>query len=186
MENFEKIFEIVKNTLSDKRFYHSVCVMNRAIEYAKIYGEDIEKAKIAGILHDIAKEVPKEERILNAEKYGVKLDKIEKNSTGLIHSKVAAKIAESELELGEEICNAIAYHTTGRENMTMLEKIIYIADYTSEDRKYEDTMYLYELAKKDIDAAIIYGLKKTINLRIKENKLLHIDTVKAYNFLINK
>ena len=68
--------------------------------------------------------------------------------------------------------------------MTLLDKIIYIADYTGKDRKYEDTNYMYELAKKDIDAAIIYGLKKTIDLRIKEDKLLHIDTVKAYNFLI--
>ena len=184
MEKFEEIFEFAKNTLSEKRFYHSVCVMERAIEYAKIYGADTEKAKIAGILHDIAKEIPKEDRVSYAENIGVIPDEIEKESTGLLHSKVAAKIAETKFGLDKEICDSIAYHTTGRENMTLLDKIIYIADYTGKDRKYEDTNYMYELAKKDIDAAIIYGLKKTIDLRIKEDKLLHIDTVKAYNFLI--
>ena len=184
METFEELFEVVKNTLSEKRFYHSVCVMERAMEYAKIYGANIEKAQIAGILHDIAKEIPKEERISNAEKLGVILDEIEKESTGLIHSKVAAKIAETKFGLDKEICDAIAYHTTGRENMTLLDKIIYIADYTGKDRKYEDTNYMYELSKKNLDKAIIYGLKKTIKMRTEEEKLLHTDTVRAYNFLI--
>ena len=159
MEKFEEIFEFVKNTLSEKRFYHSVCVMERAIEYAKIYGADTEKAKIAGILHDIAKEIPKEDRVSYAENIGVIPDEIEKESTGLLHSKVAAKIAETKFGLDKEICDSIAYHTTGRENMTLLDKIKYIADYTGKDRKYEDTNYMYELAKKDIDAAIIYRLK---------------------------
>ena len=124
MEKFEEIFEFVKNTLSEKRFYHSVCVMERAIEYAKIYGADTEKAKIAGILHDIAKEIPKEDRVSYAENIGVIPDEIEKESTGLLHSKVAAKIAETKFGLDKEICDSIAYHTTGRENMTLLDKII--------------------------------------------------------------
>lgn len=186
MKKFEELFEIVEKTLSEKRFYHSRCVTQRAIEYAKIYGANVEKAKIAGILHDIAKEIPKEERVKTAEKYGVILDEIEKKSTGLIHSKLASKLAEMKFGCDKEICDAIAYHTTGRENMTLLDKIIYLADFTGQDRNYEDTNYMYDLAKKDLDKAVLYGLEKTIKMRIEEEKLLHPDTLKAYNFIISK
>lgn len=184
MKSFEKIYEKVKNTLSEKRFYHSVCVMNRAIEYAKIYGEDEEKAKLAGLVHDIAKEVPKEKRVENAEKLGVNLDDIEKNNTGLIHAKAGAKIAETEFGLDKEICDAIAYHTTGKENMTTLQKIIYLADFTGIDRKFDDLDYLYKLCKEDLDKAMLYSLRKTILEKVDEEKIMHLDTVKAYNYYL--
>ena len=93
------------------------------------------------------KEVPKEKRVENAEKLGVNLDDIEKNNTGLIHAKAGAKIAETEFGLDKEICDAIAYHTTGKENMTTLQKIIYLADFTGIDRKFDDLDYLYKLCK---------------------------------------
>jgi nicotinate-nucleotide adenylyltransferase len=186
MNKYDEIYERVKNTLSEKRFYHSECVVERAIEYAKIYGENEEKAKVAGILHDIAKEVPKEEKISTAEKYGIELNEEERKSPGILHGKIAAKIAEIEYDLDEDICNSISYHTTGRPNMTKLEKIIYLADYTGKDRKYEDTNYIYELSKKDLDEAMLYCLKKTINSIVGEDKILHLDTVRAYNFYLNK
>jgi predicted HD superfamily hydrolase involved in NAD metabolism len=158
--------------------------MERAIEYAKIYGEDTEKAKLAGILHDIAKEIPKEEKILKAEKYGIILNEEERENPGILHGKIGAKIAKIEFGLDEDICNSIAYHTTGRPNMSKLEKIIYMADYTGIDRNFEDTNYMYELAKKDLDEAMMYCLKKTIKSITRDDKILHLDTVKAYNFYI--
>jgi predicted HD superfamily hydrolase involved in NAD metabolism len=182
MSKYEEIYEVVKNTLSEKRFYHSVCVVERAVELAKIYGADIEKAKLAGIIHDIAKEVKEEDRIKNAESYGIELDEVEKKSTGIIHAKVGAKIAEVQFGLDEEVCNAVAYHTTARANMTLLEKIIYLADYSGKDRHFEDTNYIYELANKDLDEAMRYCLAKTINEVIGKKSLLHIKTVEAYNY----
>lgn len=184
MKSFEEIYKVVENTLSERRFYHSVCVMNRAVEYAQIYGIDVEKAKLAGLVHDIAKEVPKEMCIENAEKLGVKLDEVEKINPALIHAKAGAKIAEVEFGLDKEICDAIAYHTTGKENMTTLQKIIYLADFTGIDRKFDDLDYLYNLCKENLDKAMLYSLRKTILEKVDENKIMHLDTVKAYNYYL--
>ena len=184
MKSFEECYNYVKERLSDKRFYHSECVMNRAIEYAKIYNENVDYAKLAGIVHDIAKEIPKEERIELAKKYGVQLDKIEINNTGLIHAKLGAKIAEKDLGLNQEICDAISYHTTGKDDMTALQKIIYLADFSGEDRNFEEAKYIYEMSKKDLNEALLFCFKYSINERIGKEKAIHPDTVNAYNYLL--
>lgn len=184
MLSFEEIYQKVEETLSEKRFYHSKCVMQRCVELAEIYGENIEKAKLAGILHDIAKEIPKENRIEVAKKYGVELDEIELNSKGLIHAKLGAKICEVDFGIEKSICDAIACHTTGKENMTLLEKILYIADAIGIDRNYDNTEELKKLAFSDLDKSIQTLLKFTIEDRIKDNKLIHIDSIKAFNYLV--
>lgn len=184
MESFEKVYEIVKSKLSEERFYHSVCTMERCVEYAKIYGIDEEKAKLVGIAHDIVKETPKELRIEEAQKYGVVLDEIEKKSLALVHAKVGAEVCRKEFGFSEDMVNAIKYHTTGRENMTFLEKITYLADATGKDREYEESNVAYEFAKKDLNQALIYFFKKTIEWTIQDEKLLHPDTISAYNYLI--
>ena len=182
MKNFEEIYEIVKKALSEKRFFHSKCVSERAVEYAIKYGANVEKAQIAGIMHDIAKEVPKEERIPMCKKYRVELDDIEKKCTELIHGKLGAQIAKIDFGLDDEICNAIKYHTTGKENMTLLEKIIFLADFTGEDRKYDKSKELYNLAKNDLDKAVEEMLKYSIIHVTEQNKILHLNSVKAYNY----
>ncbi len=185
MKTYEEIYEFVKSTLSEKRFIHSENVMKRAIEYAKVYGENEKYAKIAGILHDVAKEVPKEERIENAKKQGVELDSIELQSKGLIHAKVGAKIAEDRFECPMEICEAIKYHTTGKANMTMLQKIIYIADATSDERDYPDTEYIKNMVMVgDIDYAILYFSAKIIVDCLDRGKLCHPDAMFCYNYLL--
>lgn len=182
--DFEFLYEKVKETLSEKRFYHSKCVMEKCIELARIYGEDEEKAKIAGILHDIAKEIPKEKRIETAKKYKVELDEIEKNSLGLIHAKLGAKICEIDYGVSKEICDAIKVHTTGKENMSLLQKILFISDAIGIDRKYSNTEQIRNLAKENLDEAIVEILRFSIEDRIKEKKLVHIDSINALNYLI--
>lgn len=184
MLSYEEIYKTAENTLSEKRFYHSKCVVDRAIEYAEIYGENKEKAKIAGICHDIAKEIPKEEILSICEKYGVSLDETEKENKSLIHGKLGAKIAEVDFGCTSDICNAIKYHTTGKENMSLLEKIIFIADCTGIDREYDNTETLYELAKKDLNEAMILYYKTELIDMLERGKTVHIDSIKAYNFLI--
>ena len=186
MKKYDEIYEIVKNTLSEKRMYHSKCVSERAVEYAKIYGADIEKARMAGILHDIAKEIPKEERIPMCIKYGIELDETELMCTELIHGKLGAEIAKKEFGLDDEICSAIKYHTTGKENMNLLEKILYLADFTGIDRKYEKSTELYEISKSNLDDAIYEMLKYNINHITSQNKILHLNSVKAYNFFLKE
>ena len=185
MLSYEEVFKITEERLSEYRFHHSKCVMERAVEYAEIYGYDIEKARLTAICHDIAKEVPKEERIPMCEKYGVELDEIEKTQNSLIHAKLGAKIAEIEFGFDEEMCNAIKYHTTGKANMSLLEKIIFIADCTGIDRTYDDAKELYEVAKVDLDKAMLQYQKTIIPALLSENKLVHPNAILAYNYLVN-
>lgn len=186
MLNYEEIYEIVKKKLSEKRFYHSECVVERCIEYAKIYDVDIEKIKIAGIAHDIAKEIAKEEQMKIAEEYGVELDEIEKNNIQLIHAKLGAAIAKKDLGCSEDICEAIKWHTTGKENMSIMEKILFMADATGRDRNFENTEHLYHLAKNDLNKAIIELLKQSIPHVMSKNFLVHPDSIKAFNDMIIK
>lgn len=178
--------ELVKCNLSEKRYYHSVCVMERCAEYAKIYGLDIENAKVIGLLHDLAKEMSKEEKKKYCEENGIEIDDVEKEHLTLLHGKIAAHICKTKYGLNDELSDAIKYHTTGRKEMTIWDKILYIADATGKDRKYDNTEYLYNLAKANIDKALIEILKFTINDRLNESKLIHMSSVEAYNDLILK
>ena len=188
MVKYEELYEIAKEKLSEKRFNHTLGVVKRAIQYAEIYNENMEKTKIAAILHDIAKEIPKEESYNMLEKYEVKLDDIEKRNFNLIHSILGAGIAKNEYGLDDDIVNAIKYHTTGRENMSMLEKIIYLADATEPNRNYmsnENELSLNELVeliKTNIDEGLEYTLKWNLQSVLRRNLLVHLNTVKAYNF----
>lgn len=188
MLEYEEFYEIVKSKLSEKRFRHTEGVVQRAIEYAKIYNEDTQKVKIAAILHDVAKEIPEEESYARLEKYGVKLDDIEKRNFNLIHSILGAEIAKNEYGLENDVVSAIRYHTTGKENMTTLEKIIYLADATEPNRNYMNNENelsldeLVELIKTNIDEGLEYTLKWNLQSILRRNLLIHLDTVKAYNF----
>lgn len=186
MKNYEEIFNEVKSRLSEKRFYHSVCTMQRAVEYAKIYGEDEEKIKLIAIAHDIAKQLKPEEVEDIVKKYNINLDDMEKENIALSHSKIGAAIAKNEFGFDEEMANAIAFHTTGRENMTTMEKIIFVADATGSDRNFEDTDEVYNLAKSNLDDAIIKILIETIQDIVENKKTMHLDTIKTYNYYIGK
>ena len=134
MVSYEELYEKVKSELSEKRFRHTIGVIERAIEYAKIYNVDENTVKYAAVLHDSAKEYSIEKSYEIFEKYGYEPDSVERGNSNLIHGKVAGLIAKYEYGLSDEIASAISYHTTGKENMTTLEKIIYLADAT-EPRK---------------------------------------------------
>ena len=184
MLSYEEIYEVVKERLSEKRFYHSECVVERCIEYAKIYGVDIEKARIAGIAHDVAKEIPKEEQVEIAETYGVKLDDIEKRQIPLIHAKLGAEIARNEFGCTDDICEAIKWHTTGKENMSILEKIVFMADATGKDRTWGDTEKLRDMVKNDIDSAMIELMKECMIDVIEKGFLVHPNSINAYNYIL--
>jgi predicted HD superfamily hydrolase involved in NAD metabolism len=188
MVEYEKLYSDVKMMLSEKRFKHTEGVIQRAIEYAKIYKVDIETVKLAAVAHDIAKEIPQEESYKMLNEYGVKLNEVEKNNFNLIHAKLGAAIAKNKYKLSDEIVSAIEYHTTGKEDMSMLEKIIYLADATEPNRNYmktENCLTLDELVnliKTDINEGLSYTLKWSLEFILKKNLLIHLDSVKAYNF----
>lgn len=119
---------ILKNTLSEKRYYHSICVMQKCEELAEIYGIDKEIAKKVGLVHDIAKEMSDEEKQSYAEKNQIPVNEVEQKHVGLLHAKIGADIAKKEFHFSEEMCKAIRLHTTGGQGMQLLDKILYVAD----------------------------------------------------------
>ena len=186
MSIYEKLYNDIKNRLSEKRFRHTEGVVKRAIEYAEIYGVNLDDVKYAALGHDIAKEISMEESLNLIKKYNINLDEIEKVNFNLIHAKLGAEIIKEKYNFNEDIINAIRFHTTGRENMSVLEKIIFLADATEENRKYKELGMLVDMIKKDIDEGMLYTLKWTFNDITNKNFLIHLDSVKAYNFLVKK
>lgn len=182
--NIEEIKNEVKKHMSEERYYHSLCVMERCIELARIYNVDEEKAKLAGITHDIAKELPNEEKIEYAEKNGLEIDNVERISPGLLHGKIGADMCKKRFGFEDDILDAIQYHTTGKEDMSMLTKIVFIADSTGKDREYDSVERVRRLSEENIDEAIIFNLEHIIKETIDKKRYLHLETVKARNYLI--
>ena len=185
---YNNIERDVKEILSEFRFTHSLGVVKKAVELAKQYGEDEEIVKKVAIAHDIAKEMKNEELIKYANENKIEIDEVEKINPSLLHGKVGADIVAKKYNFTEDMQNAIKWHTTGRENMTMLEKIIYVADKTEENRK--DTKFNLEksreLSKKDIDEAILFLMDEFIEYNIRIGRVFHPEPIKARNYLLLK
>lgn len=184
MIEYEKLHNEVKKRLSEKRFKHSESVVKRAIEYAQIYNIDINTVKLVAIAHDIAKELTSEEVNKYVQKYNIVFDNIEKMNGDLIHAKIGAYICKNEYNFTDDMINAIKYHTTGRTNMSILEKIIYLADATEENKIYCSSNYV-DIVKKDINQGMIQIVKWVINKLLENNKLVHPDSIECYNYYIN-
>lgn len=180
----KEIEQIVQTKLSEKRFYHSQCVMERAKELAKKFGYDIEIAKKVGIAHDIAKEVPNEEKLKYVKENNIKIDEIECENPTLLHAKIGENIAIKELGFTEEMGQAIRAHTTGIPNMTLLDKILFIADRTSSERGFSDVDYLNKLLDESIDKAVLYIIDKKIMLQIEKKATIHPNSIIARNWIL--
>ncbi|MCI5892369.1 MAG: bis(5'-nucleosyl)-tetraphosphatase (symmetrical) YqeK [Clostridiales bacterium] len=188
MTGIEEIKAELRKILSEKRYVHSLGVADEAKKLAAKYGVDENRAYIAGLVHDCAKEVPPQdmEGILKR-KYGVSVDSMSKLTPKILHGVLGACEAQSKFGIYDpEILDAVKYHTTGKGNMSMLAKIIYIADYIEPNRDFDGVRELRSLAYRDIDEAIIKGIDDTIKDLIKRGLLLHPDTIHARNDLIIK
>ena len=191
-ELLKKINEAVKKELSEKRYKHSVGVMEKAEELAKIYGADVNKAKLVGLAHDIGKELSREEKLQYAKENNIEIDEIEKINVGLLHGKIGADICKKRYGFTEDMQAAIKYHTTGsgKKEMTLLEKIIFLADKIEENRRYKDENKmaeleeLRELAKKNLDLATIKAIDNSLIYTIQKGELIHPDSVLTRNGLI--
>ena len=127
--------EIISKRMKSDRLKHSKNVAKEAVRLAKKYGADVQKAEIAGILHDATKETPDDEQLALMEKIGISASEMKNSSRKLWHAVSGSAFVKAELGItDEDIINSIRYHTTGRENMTVLEKVIFVADFTSADR----------------------------------------------------
>ena len=189
MKNIEDIKEELKNALSPKRYEHSLGAMEKAIELAEVFGEDKEKAAYTALIHDIAKEMSIEEMLEYALRNNIILTKEDKLITSMLHGIIGADIAKQKYGFTKEMQDAIYYHTTGRENMTLLDKIVYVADKSEEKtRNSEHANKLREITKnKGIDEAILFVIEDwTLPKAIKDKKLIHPNSICARNDLIIK
>lgn len=178
-ENYKKL---LKEKLIEKRYFHSLCVADEAYRLALKYGADSEKAYLAGLLHDITKNISKAEHFKIFETFGIELNEIEQTAEKLWHALSGSAYVKYVLNINDgEIFEAIKYHTTAKAQLPLLSKILYLADFTSADRDYEDVDVIRKLVDVSLDDAYSYALSYTVK-DLSERKLaIHLDTISAYN-----
>ncbi|MBQ8228077.1 MAG: bis(5'-nucleosyl)-tetraphosphatase (symmetrical) YqeK [Clostridia bacterium] len=182
----EKIIEVIRDRLVESRFVHSLNVADSARDLAVIYGADADICYTAGLLHDITKNAPQEEHFNLFEKGNVILTQAENANHKLWHAMSGEQFIRQNTDIkNEEIWNAVRYHTTGRAGMSLVEKIIYIADFVSAERDYPDVDVMRALSVKSLDDAMLYSLRYTIPDLIKKGQTIHPDSVNLYNELIS-
>lgn len=186
MISIEEIKEELKSILSIKRYEHSLGAMEKAIELAEIFGEDKAKAAYTALTHDIAKEMSIEEMIDYALKNGIELTKEDKLITRTLHGIIGANIVKKNYGFTQEMQDAIYYHTTGRENMTLLDKIVFLADKSEKGREGEDVEKLRNMIETEgLDKAILWDIDYyTIPRMIAKQKMIHPNSIYARNDLI--
>lgn len=171
--------EKAKEYLTEERIAHTAGCESEAVLLAKRWGEDPEKAAAAGILHDITKKLSYDEQLILCEKYGIILDSVERNSPKLLHAKTGAALARDRFGIGDDVYEAIYWHTTGKPDMTLLEKIIYLADYIEPTRNFDGVEELRALAYVDLDLAMARGLEMSIEDIRARNIEPHRDSIEA-------
>lgn len=180
----EEALKIVKEQLTEHRYQHTLGVMETAIHLAGKYGADKKKAELAAIFHDYAKFRPKDEMKEIIVSQGLPKELLEFNSE-LWHAPVGAYLAEKEAGITDsEVLDAIRYHTSGRPGMTLLEKIIYLADYIEPGRQFPGVDEVREMAKESLDQALIKAVQNTIMFLMKKNQAVYPDSFHTYNDLV--
>ena len=174
--NINEIDTYLKENLSKKRYEHSLLVAKEAKSLAKIYHVDEEKAYLAGLMHDIAKELSEEENNYWIKKGNLADDLKKENYKKIRHADIGAIIAKEKYNLDNDICNAIKYHTIGNKNMDTLAKIIYIADKIGRKEIPKELTPIKDLVKKDLNAALIYFIEKQNKNLISKNITPHKNT----------
>lgn len=182
----EQWLAYLKENLSPRRYRHTLGCVKLANELAQIYSADSEKINTAALLHDVAKELSVEEMQRELKKANMQAPISVENNPALLHAYASAAMAQSRFDIeDQEILDAILYHTTGRENMTLSEKIIFIADATEEGRTYHPQIKLWrEEAKENLDSAVLKVLEYNVIKIVKRGFILDENTVKARNDLV--
>lgn len=183
--NIDKYKDIIRPLMGDKRYNHSVNVSKEAVRLAKKYGADVEKAAIAGILHDVTKEFDEQKQLQIFDSGDIILTDVEKSTSKLWHAISGSVYVQTELGITDcDIINAIRYHTTGRANMSLLEKVIFLADFTSEERDYPDVEVIREKADKSLEEGMLYGIQFTLSVLLARQGCISEDALGAYNEII--
>ncbi len=166
-----------------KRIAHVQGAEQEAVRLAQFWGANEVHARRAAILHDCTKYFSLDEQLAVCQRYGVALDDMERGAVKLLHSKTGAALAEHVFGEPEEVCQAICWHTTGKVNMSLLEKILYIADYMEPTRDFDGVEKLRELAYQDLNAAVLLGTEMSVEEMSRYGNPIHPNTLAARDYL---
>ncbi len=188
MEQLEQIKKELKEILSETRYEHSIRVMEKAEELAKIHGVDVEKAKLCGLTHDIAKEMTVQENFEYLKKNKISIDRVQRKNIKLLHGKIGADLVKKKYHFPLDMQKAIEYHTTTNPHMDKLAKIIYIADKIEEGRTSpkRDLEIEREMAKQNLDDTMIYIINESVVHMLKQEKLIHPKCIETRNKLLSE
>ena len=181
----ERLQYIVKERLSPKRFAHTLGVVEMAKRLANHYGIPVEKAEIAALLHDVMKESPLQAMQDMVQKAQIPVDKEMLSNGALLHGPAGAAYAKLTLHIQDEsICEAIRVHTLGSTNMSVLDKIIFLADYIEPNRAFPGVEELRKLAFQDLNAAVVRAYDGTIRHLLDQGLSIHVDTIRGRNSVL--
>jgi len=183
--DFSDLEKQLESVLDRDRFRHTLGVAHTAACLSMLYGEDMNRAYLAGLLHDCTKGTKTNEQVALAESLGIELSDSEKRIPALIHARTGAVIAEKEYGIKDpEIIEAIKHHTTGRPNMSLLEKIIYISDYIEPNRNKQPRLSeIRKAAFTDIDKCLVMILEDTVGyLKHRNPDAVDTMTEKTYEY----
>ncbi|MFI3237495.1 MAG: bis(5'-nucleosyl)-tetraphosphatase (symmetrical) YqeK [Lachnospiraceae bacterium] len=186
--NLDKLRKQMNKVQDDDRFEHTLGVAYTAANLAAIYGEDVEDAIVAGMLHDCAKCIPDEKKIDLCKKYGLELSHGECKNPSLVHARLGAELAYDKYDVdNERILDAIRYHTMGRPAMTLLEQLIFVADYMEPGRrKAPNLLEIRRLAYQNIDKATVKILEDTLSHLEEDGEEIDYCTVDTLQFYRTK
>ncbi len=180
-----KFIELLRSRLRETRFQHSLNVADAAVMLAKKFGADEDKAYLAGLLHDITKNESDENQLQIMESGGIILSKTQRSNPKLWHAMSGMVYLRDTLGItDEDVLGAVRWHTTGKAGMTLLEKVVFIADYISAERDYPDADVMRRLSETSLDAAALYALKFSLRHLSEKEKPICEDSVAYYNELI--
>ena len=179
----ERLRPVALSCLDHRRIPHVLGTEQEAARLAERWGADVEKARRAALLHDCTKKLNLPEQLALAERFRVPLDEMERREIKLLHSKTGAGIAGAVFGTDEEITGAIRWHTTGRGGMTLLEKVLYLADYIEPTRDFSGVEALRRACYEDLDAGLLLGLEMTIGEMEARNAPIHPKTLEARDAL---
>ena len=177
---------IALSYLKNKRIPHVLGTEQEAIRLAERYGADVEKARVAALLHDCTKKLNMEEQLELCGRYGIQLDELEQKALKLLHAKTGAAIARDVFGVEDAVYDAILYHTTGKPDMTRLEKIIYLADYIEPTRDFPGVDELRKTVYEDMDKGLLMGLTMTIQEMEEMGNPVHHLTRDARDYLLKR
>ncbi len=178
---------VIKEVLKPERYTHSIGVFETAKKLAEKWGADSEDAALAGLLHDITKNMPDDEQIKMIKQYDIEQTEALMNCPFVWHAFTSAEYIKNVLKIeNEDIISAVRYHTTGKKNMTLLEKIIYVADLVEPGRTYTDAKKLYDTAFENLDEVVFEGSKWCIYKNSRDGGYIYPDTLDLYNECVLK